>query len=128
MRIFLVAGEPSGDKLGAALMAGLKSIENVEFQGVGGPLMMAEGMQSLFPMEELSVMGLTEVLPKYLHLRRRLHQTAEAVSGGQAGCADHHRQPGFLPAGGQAGQGKKLNQNSALCGAVGLGVAARTGR
>jgi len=79
MRIFLVAGEPSGDKLGAALMAGLKSIENVEFQGVGGPLMMAEGMQSLFPMEELSVMGLTEVLPKYLHLRRRLHQTAEAV-------------------------------------------------
>lgn len=79
MRVFLVAGEPSGDKLGAALMAGLKSLTKVDFLGVGGPLMQAEGMTSLFPMEELSVMGIAEVLPKYLHLRRRLHQTAEAV-------------------------------------------------
>lgn len=79
MRVFLVAGEPSGDKLGAALMAGLTQLEDVEFQGVGGPLMQAEGMQSLFPMEELSVFGIAEVLPKYPHLRRRLHQTAEAV-------------------------------------------------
>ncbi|MEO3414232.1 lipid-A-disaccharide synthase [Roseovarius sp. CAU 1744] len=79
MRVFLVAGEASGDRLGAALMAGLKSLTEVTFQGVGGPLMQAEGMQSLFPMDELSVMGLAEILPKYLHLRRRLHQTAEAV-------------------------------------------------
>ncbi|MFO7771077.1 MAG: hypothetical protein R6V38_06960, partial [Roseovarius gahaiensis] len=79
MKIFLIAGEASGDRLGAALMAGLKSLETVEFQGVGGPLMQAEGLQSLFPMDELSVMGLAEILPKYLHLRRRLHQTAEAV-------------------------------------------------
>ncbi len=79
MRVFLVAGEASGDRLGAALMAGLRSLIDVEFLGVGGPLMQAEGMQSLFPMEELSVMGLAEILPKYLHLRRRLHQTAEAV-------------------------------------------------
>ena len=79
MRVFLVAGEASGDRLGAALMAGLSSLAEVEFLGVGGPLMQAEGLQSLFLMEELSVMGLVEVLPKYLHLRRRLHETAEAV-------------------------------------------------
>ena len=79
MRVFLVAGEASGDRLGAALMAGLKTLTDVEFLGVGGPLMQAEGMASLFPMDELSVMGLAEILPKYLHLRRRLHQTAEAV-------------------------------------------------
>lgn len=79
MRVFLVAGEPSGDKLGAALMAGLKELTSVAFSGVGGPLMQAEGMTSLFPMDELSVMGLAEVLPKYPALRRRLHQTAEAV-------------------------------------------------
>ena len=79
MRVFLVAGEASGDRLGAALMAGLKTLEDVEFLGVGGPLMQAEGMTSLFPMDELSVMGLAEILPKYPHLRRRLHQTAEAV-------------------------------------------------
>lgn len=83
MRVFLVAGEASGDRLGAALMAGLKSLTDVEFQGVGGPLMQAEGMQSLFPMDELSVMGLAEILPKYPQLRRRLHQTAEAVLASQ---------------------------------------------
>ena len=79
MRIFLIAGEASGDKLGAALMAGLKTLTEAEFQGVGGPLMQAEGMTSLFPMEELSVMGLAEVLPKYPQLKRRLNQTAQAV-------------------------------------------------
>ena len=85
MRVFLLAGEASGDRLGAALMAGLKSLETVDFQGVGGPLMQAEGMESLFPMDELSVMGLAEILPKYPHLRRRLHQTAEAVLDAQPG-------------------------------------------
>lgn len=80
MKLFLVAGEPSGDRLGAALMAGLTQLApGVGFCGVGGPLMQAQGMESLFPMEDLSVMGIAEVLPKYLHLRRRLHQTAEAV-------------------------------------------------
>src|SRR6056297_830858 len=79
MRVFLIAGEASGDRLGAALMAGLKSLESMEFQGVGGHLMQAEGMSSLFDMDELSVMGLAEIIPKYSHLRRRLHQTANAV-------------------------------------------------
>ena len=80
MILFLVAGEPSGDRLGAALMAGLKSlIPKVEFAGVGGPLMQAEGLTSLFPMEELSVMGIAEVLPKYRHLKRRIAQTASAA-------------------------------------------------
>ena len=80
MRIFLVAGEPSGDKLGAALMAGLKQlVPDVTFDGIGGPLMEAEGMASLFPMSELSLAGLAEILPKYFHLRRRLYQTVDAV-------------------------------------------------
>ena len=87
MKLFLVAGEPSGDRLGAALMAGLRTIApGVTFAGVGGPLMQAEGMESLFPMEELSVMGIAEVLPKYRHLKRRIRETAHAVidSGVQA--------------------------------------------
>ena len=47
-------------------MAGLKALApGVSFTGVGGPLMQAEGLDSLFPMEELSVMGIAEVLPKY---------------------------------------------------------------
>ena len=80
MKLFLVAGEPSGDRLGAALMAGLRALApDVTFAGVGGPLMQAEGMDSLFPMEELSVMGIAEVLPKYRHLKRRIRETAQAV-------------------------------------------------
>ena len=79
MRVFVIAGEASGDRLGAALMAGLKQLETVEFQGVGGPLMEAEGLTSQFPMEELSVMGIVEVLPKYFHLKRRIAEVAEAI-------------------------------------------------
>ena len=86
MRLFLIAGEPSGDRLGAALMTGLKQLTSVEFSGVGGPLMQAEGLASLFPMEELSVMGIAEVVPKYLPLKRRIRQAAQAVlaSGAEA--------------------------------------------
>lgn len=87
LTLFLVAGEPSGDHLGAALMRGLRALSpDVRFAGVAGPLMQAEGMQSLFPMEELSIMGLVEVLPKYLHLKRRIRETAEAclTSGAKA--------------------------------------------
>lgn len=80
MKLFLVAGEPSGDRLGAALLAGLrKLVPEIAVEGVGGPLMQAWGLDSLFPMEELSVMGIAEVLPKYRHLRRRMIQTAEAA-------------------------------------------------
>lgn len=79
--LFLIAGEASGDKLGAALMAGLRQLApDVRFAGVGGPLMQAEGLQSLFPMEDLSVMGLMEVLARYRMLKRRIAATAAAVT------------------------------------------------
>ncbi len=84
MKVFLIAGELSGDRLGAALMEGLKElVPDVTFEGVGGPLMMTQGMQSLFPMDELSVMGIAEVLPKYRHLVKRMQQTAQAVLDSQ---------------------------------------------
>ena len=84
LRLYLIAGEPSGDRLGAALMAGLKTLSpGVEFHGIGGPLMQAEGMVSLFPMEELSIMGLVEVLPKYRALKRRIAEAAADVLAAQ---------------------------------------------
>ncbi len=80
MRVFVIAGEASGDKLGSALMAGLKQLRpEVTFDGVGGPLMQAEGLVSRFPMDELSVMGLAEILPKYRALKARIRQMAEAI-------------------------------------------------
>ena len=80
MRIFIIAGEPSGDKLGGALMAGLKKLlPSVSFAGIGGEQMQAQGLDSLFPMKELSVMGIAEVLPKYNALMARIKQTAAEV-------------------------------------------------
>ncbi len=80
MNAFLIAGEPSGDRLGGALMAGLKTLHpEVSFTGIGGPAMEAEGLESRFEMNELSVMGIAEVLPRYRHLVRRIRETAEAI-------------------------------------------------
>ncbi len=80
LTFFLIAGEPSGDALGAALMAGLKArAPDARFAGVGGPLMQAEGLTSLFPMQELSIMGIAEVLPKLPGLLGRIRETAAAV-------------------------------------------------
>ncbi len=80
MKVFVIAGEPSGDKLGQAVMAGLRDLRpDVTFDGVGGPLMQAEGLQSRFAMDELSVMGIAEVLPKYRALKARIDQMAAAV-------------------------------------------------
>jgi len=76
-RIMLVAGEPSGDALAAPLMAALKRQLDgeVSFVGVGGEAMIAEGLESLFPMTDLSIMGLAEVLPRIPLIRRRLAET-----------------------------------------------------
>ncbi|KGE79452.1 lipid-A-disaccharide synthase [Halomonas salina] len=79
-RVYLVAGELSGDILGAGLMRELKARHSgVEFRGIGGPRMIAEGIDSRFPLETLSVMGLVEVLkhlPGLVRVRRTLRQDA----------------------------------------------------
>ncbi|MCR8547303.1 lipid-A-disaccharide synthase [Salipiger sp. P9] len=80
MRVFITAGEPSGDKLGAALMEGLrKRVPEVQFTGIGGERMIGQGLHSLFPMDEISVMGITEILRQYGALKARIRQTAEAI-------------------------------------------------
>jgi lipid-A-disaccharide synthase len=80
IRVAILAGEASGDILGAGLMRALKerSAETIQFEGIGGALMQAEGLQSRFPMERLSVMGLVEVLgrlPELLRIRKQLRQS-----------------------------------------------------
>ena len=82
LRVFLVAGEHSGDALGAKLMAALKAAAGagqVTFQGVGGPLMEAEGLASLFPMHEVAVMGIGPILARFPTIARRVYQTIDAA-------------------------------------------------
>lgn len=79
--IFLIAGEPSGDVLGARLMTAIKAERGgaVRFAGIGGEEMTREGLQSLFPIQEFAVMGFLEVLPHVFHIIKRIRQTVDTV-------------------------------------------------
>lgn len=86
--IYMVAGEPSGDRLGAGLMRALHAAEGdrVSFRGVGGPAMMAEGLRPLFPMADIAVMGVSAVLGRLPLLLRRIRETArDALAASPAG-------------------------------------------
>ncbi|MBA6412740.1 lipid-A-disaccharide synthase [Parahaliea sp. F7430] len=78
MRIGILAGEASGDILGSRVLAALRErVPELQVEGIGGPLMEAQGLQSMFPMERLSVMGFVEPLkrlPELLRIRRALYR------------------------------------------------------
>lgn len=81
LRVFLSAGESSGDLLGARLIAALRrrAPHGIEIAGVGGDAMADEGLESAFPLSELAVMGLLEVVPHIPRLKRRIRESAEAA-------------------------------------------------
>jgi lipid-A-disaccharide synthase len=80
-RIFLIATEESGDRLGANLMKVLRQRLGgaVQFEGIGGRAMTREGLSSRFPIEELSIIGLAAVVRQLPMILRRIRETAEAV-------------------------------------------------
>jgi len=85
LRVFIVAGEPSGDRLGGDLIAALRAEaaaqgRDLALRGVGGARMEAAGLASLFPIAELAVMGLIEVLPHIRRIARRMEECAAAAA------------------------------------------------
>ena len=79
IRLFVLAGEPSGDRIGADLVKRLRVQHRVTIAGVGGPELEGEGLKSLYPMSDLSVMGLTDVLKRLPLLLWRARQTSQAI-------------------------------------------------
>ncbi|WP_201834123.1 lipid-A-disaccharide synthase [Microvirga zambiensis] len=82
LTIWIVSGEESGDQLGAKLMRSLKTrlgADNLRFGGVGGHAMAREGLTSLFPLEEIAVMGFSAVIARLPSILKRIRFTADAV-------------------------------------------------
>src|SRR5262245_54889433 len=79
--IFIIAGEPSGDALGAALIAALRErmAGRLRIAGIGGELMAAQGLDSLVPLADLAVAGIAEVLPRAPLILRRVRETVSAI-------------------------------------------------
>jgi len=95
--IWLIAGEPSGDLIGARLMGALKHQTGgrVRFAGIGGERMIAEGLTSLVPMAELTLFGLVELLPRLPRLLQRISQTVAAVIADRPAALVTIDAPGF---------------------------------
>jgi lipid-A-disaccharide synthase len=79
IRLFILAGEPSGDRIGADLVKRLRVKHRATLTGVGGAELEGEGLKSLYPMSDLSVMGLTDVLKRLPLLLWRARQTSQAI-------------------------------------------------
>jgi lipid-A-disaccharide synthase len=94
--IWLLAGEASGDVLGARLMLALRALRpDLHFIGIGGPRMEQAGLASLFPMRDLAVMGLAEILPRLRALSRRLGQAADHIAATRPDLVVTIDSPGF---------------------------------
>ncbi len=78
---FIIAGEPSGDLLGAQLIEALrkKAGQSARFIGIGGERMQAAGLETIFPMSDLSVMGIAEVVPQIPKILKRIAQTVDTI-------------------------------------------------
>lgn len=97
LRVFVVAGEPSGDALAGPLLAALRRRfgPRLELVGIGGERMAEQGLRSIFPMADLSLMGLVEVVPHIPRLLRRLRETEAAIRGWRPHAVVTVDAPGF---------------------------------
>ncbi len=96
LKIYLIAGEASGDNIGSKLMKALKKQHpEIEFYGIGGDKMQASGMNLLFPSQDLALMGFFEILPHIPKLIKKINQTIEDICRVQPNAVITIDSPGF---------------------------------
>ncbi|MHB1304489.1 MAG: lipid-A-disaccharide synthase [Acidiphilium sp.] len=94
--VYVVAGESSGDVLGGRLIGAMRRLRPaLDFSGIGGLRMQDQGIASLFPMQDLAVMGLAEILPRLRHLRARLDQAVADIAAKRPALVVTIDSPGF---------------------------------
>lgn len=95
-KIFIIAGEASGDNLGAKLIKSLHQLQpSIEFYGIGGQKMQDQGFKSLFPIKELSIMGFVEIIPYIPKFFLRLRQSLNYIKQVQPDIVITIDSPGF---------------------------------
>jgi lipid-A-disaccharide synthase len=104
MQFYLIAGESSGDFIGYTIIKAIKALNqqesdkkasNVSFIGIGGKMMQAEGMNSLLPMNQLSIMGFLEIIPHIFRIKRLIDQTVSDIIKHNPGILITIDAPGF---------------------------------
>ena len=96
LHAYLIAGEPSGDVIGARLIEALRAEGPVRLSGVGGAEMEKAGLRSLFPYGELAIMGFTEVLPSVPRILQRMRQVATDIETARPDIIVTIDSPGFV--------------------------------
>lgn len=97
LTIAFIAGETSGDQLGGWLMAALKTKRpDVRFIGLGGPMMEAQGLTSLFPIRDIALLGIAEILPHVRTIKRRIREMVEFIEREQPDIVVSIDSPGFV--------------------------------
>ena len=96
-KITLMAGETSGDQLGGWLMQAIRALcPTVQFSGLGGPMMEAQGITSIFPIRDINLIGITEVLPHVFTIKRRIRQMVAFIEAEQPDLVVSIDSPGFV--------------------------------
>ena len=96
LHVYIIAGEPSGDVIGGRLIEALGEGGPIRVSGVGGPEMEAAGLKSLFPYNELAIMGLTEVLPSVPRILRRIRKVVRDIERRKPDVIVTIDSPGFV--------------------------------
>lgn len=110
LKIYIIAGEASGDILGAKLMDALRnaSPDYIDFHGIGGDRMIGHGLHSLFPMSDISLMGFAEILPHLPKVLKRINQTVDDIIKVRPDVVVTIDSPGFCCRVAEKLQGKKI--------------------